>query len=612
MKKVITISKIIFLLLILVSNISCNRKEEGFEPDKTATNTLIPQNNYTPPSVTFKATVQGFVVDESGNSISGAEIKTGNKTTTTDVNGYFRIENADFTGDFCYIKATKAGYFTASTTIHGDAGKEYAANLVLTQPEQTTTFNAANATSITLQNGGKIELPANGYVTAANQSYTGNVTAVIKHINPEADNFGDLIPGGDLRAYNANGEDRILYSFGMLNVELHDDKGGLLQLAAGKEATLTFPVATSQQSKAPSTMPLWYFDEYKGIWIEEGEAKLQGNSYVGKVKHFTPWNVDKPFPPSIITGKVIDGKGEPVNTALVWAGGKRVVTTNEGTFKISVIANEEEKIDLINVESGERMGINKTVMALGEEQTLDIGNLVVPNTAKVTANVKKCDGSIFSGYAVLDYENGLKRKVLIDNSILSFTTFAMGKQVRLSIYSSDKKSYSEKTITLPATNDEVKVLSEIKVCDNTDNLDFFEFTYIEEGKDPVHIKEIIPIHAEFIYFNNNGTNIQFADGLNGDPTRTYFFVIAFAEKRAGLHRLSNAQDTNFKGLFSYRLINTNYNITSYDVEMNLDNYGDVGEMITGTFAGDARVLASPQRNVTIKDGKFRVKRVADK
>jgi hypothetical protein len=622
MKKQLTLLKLSLITVSLLLIISCKKGEENFSPSSPTINTIIPQNNYTPPAVTFKAPVQGFVVDADGNTISGAEVKTGNKTATTDINGYFRIENADFTGDFCYIKATKNGFFTASTTVHGVEGKSYAANLVLTQPEQTKTFNTANGASINLQNGAKIELPANGYVTSANTTYTGNVTAWVKHINPEADNYGDLIPGGDLRAYDAAGNDRILYSFGMLNIELHDDRGNLLQLAEGKEATLTIPVGTSQQAEAPNTIPLWYFDEYKGVWIEEGEAILQGNTYTGKVSHFTPWNCDKPFPPSIITGKVVDGKGEPINTALVWAGGKKITTTADGRFKVLVIANEEEKLDLINVENEERIGIDKMVTASGEGQTLDVGALTMPDASKVTAVVKKCDGSAFNGYAVLDYENGFKRRVLVDNSTLAFTTFSTGKQVRLAIYSSDKKSYTEKTITLPATNDEVKTLGEIKVCDDTEGLAFFEFTYIEAGKAPVHIKEIIPLHAEFIYFksqepSSTTTNIQFSDGLHGSSDRTYFFAIAFGEKRAGKFTLSNATVPDSEGLLSYRLIdkttgNTTYNITSYSVEMNMDNYGEVGETITGKFAGYARVLASPQRDVTIKNGSFRVVRVPDK
>lgn len=610
----------LIVVLLLISN--CKRGEDSLSPSSPTINTSIPQNNYTPPAITFSAAVQGFVIDKQGNEVDNATVKAGNKTTTTDINGYFRIEKADFTGDFCYIKATKQGFFTSSTTVHGKAGKEYAAELVMQPLNTLATFPSTQSKTVTIQGGGMVALPANGYITSTGATYTGNVSVASVHINPEADNFSSLIPGGDLRAFDANGNDRVLYSYGMLNVELRDDAGNLLQLGNNKKATLTFPVAPSQQGTAPSTIPLWYFDEYKGIWIEEGKATIQGSTYVGEVSHFTPWNCDKPFPPSIITGKVVDGKGEPINTALVLVGGKKITTTGDGRFRALVLANEEERLDLINIESGEKIGVDRTVTALGEGQTLDLGNFIMPDASKVTAVVKKCDGSVFNGYAVLDYLNGFKRKLLINNSTLDFIAFSTGKQVRLAIYSSDKKSYTEKTITLPATNDEVKTLGEIKVCDGTEGLTFLEFIYIEAGKAPIHIKEIIPLHSEFIYFksqepNSKLTNIQFSDGLPGSQNRTYFFAIALNEKRAGKFTLANATIPNSEGLLSYRLIDktsgaTTYNITSYSVEMHLDNYGEVGETITGKFDGYARVLASPQRDVTIKNGSFRITRVPDK
>ena len=80
----------------------------------------------------------------------------------------------------------------------------------------------------------------------------------------------------------------------MMVVELEGGGGEKLNLAAGKTATITMPIPASLQASAPSTIPLWYFDETKGLWKEEGSATRQGNNYVGTVTHFSFWNCDVP------------------------------------------------------------------------------------------------------------------------------------------------------------------------------------------------------------------------------------------------------------------------------------------------------------------------------
>ena len=59
-------------------------------------------------------------------------------------------------------------------------------------------------------------------------------------------------------------------------------------------------------------MPLWYFDEDGGYWIEDGVATLQGNTYVGEVTHFTFWNYDFPYPSATLCITLQDESGNPL------------------------------------------------------------------------------------------------------------------------------------------------------------------------------------------------------------------------------------------------------------------------------------------------------------
>ncbi len=57
----------------------------------------------------------------------------------------------------------------------------------------------------------------------------------------------------------------------MAAVELTGTSGELLQIATGKKATLTLSIPSSLAASAPATIPLWFFDEAKGLWKEEAE-----------------------------------------------------------------------------------------------------------------------------------------------------------------------------------------------------------------------------------------------------------------------------------------------------------------------------------------------------
>ncbi|MCH5600560.1 hypothetical protein [Niabella ginsengisoli] len=148
------------------------------------------------------------------------------------------------------------------------------------------TVSNASGGSVTSSEGVKITLPAN-----AVNGYSGNINLAVKYIDAtDAANSG-RVPG-DLVAQN-NNTLGMLESYGMAGIDLLDDAGNYLQLAAGKEATINLPVPASKVSTAPNTIPFWYFDEEEGAWKEEGVGVLTGNKYEGKVKHFSWWNADK-------------------------------------------------------------------------------------------------------------------------------------------------------------------------------------------------------------------------------------------------------------------------------------------------------------------------------
>ena len=243
-----------------------------------------------PPVVTtVTASVAGHITDLNDVPISNASVAAGTSTTTTDVNGQFTIENAKLNADAGLVTITKPGYFDGSRTFSVNANTVNNVSIQLIPKTVSGTFDAASGGNINVSGGGSVNFGGNNVVSASNgTAYTGTVSVSTFYLNPGDANFSKYMPG-DLRGLNASGQQKILQSFGMVLAELNDAAGNKLQIAAGKTATITIPIPSAMQANAPSSIPLWYFNDTMGIWKQQGSATKQGNNYVGTVAHFSFW-----------------------------------------------------------------------------------------------------------------------------------------------------------------------------------------------------------------------------------------------------------------------------------------------------------------------------------
>jgi hypothetical protein len=241
------------------------------------------------------AHIQGNVTDENDQPAVGVTVNVGTKTATTDADGYFRIDQASLDKKSALVTAAKTGYFKAYRSFGATPGTNYVA-IKLIKRDLTGTVNGASGGDVSLSNGTKITLKANGIVVAATgTAYTGTVNVYAANIDPTAADIAQRVPGSFM-ATNADGSRVGLSSYGMVAVELEGAAGEKLQIKSGSTATLNMAIPASLQAGAPSSIPLWYLDEQSGIWKEEGSATKSGNSYIGDVKHFSFWNCDIQVP----------------------------------------------------------------------------------------------------------------------------------------------------------------------------------------------------------------------------------------------------------------------------------------------------------------------------
>ncbi len=262
------------------------------------------------------AVLQGNVLDENGQPAPGVNVKVGSKTAVTDARGYFRIADAPLDKNSALVTAEKPGYFKSYRTFNATSG----ANQVLIQlikRDLSGTIDAVAGGNVTLGNGLKIALPANGVVTASNgTAYTGTVNVYAAFIDPTSQEIGRTVPGS-LMADDKNGNRVVLSSYGMMAVELASPSGEKLQVKTGSKATVTSPIPSSLQSSAPANIALWSVDETTGIWKEEGMANKNGTAYVGEVSHFSFWNCDIGLPAVTVSMIIKTPDGDPLIHAWV-------------------------------------------------------------------------------------------------------------------------------------------------------------------------------------------------------------------------------------------------------------------------------------------------------
>lgn len=268
-------------------------------------------------SNTITATVVGRIVDENNQPINGATIKAGTTSTTTDLNGNFRINAANLNESAAVVTAEKTGYFKGIRTFFAKENQKHYVEIMLLSKILVGKINATSGGILNIGNGSAISLPANGIINnTTGAAYTGDVSIAMNWINPTASDLYRQMPG-DLRGIDATGAEQGLQSFGMLGVELTGTSGEKLQIANGKKATLKFPIPASILATAPTTIALWSFNDTTGIWKQEGTATKTGSVYVADVSHFSFWNCDANFPLARFSAKFVNQNNAPLQHALV-------------------------------------------------------------------------------------------------------------------------------------------------------------------------------------------------------------------------------------------------------------------------------------------------------
>jgi hypothetical protein len=187
-------------------------------------------------------------------------------------------------------------------------------------------------------------MPVEIYSDKDGNTYSGEVTASIKVINPTVDDDRILFPG-TFEGENSNGEYVKFNAYGLIGLSVQNSSGEELSFAEGATATLIFDAGASLKDES---VPMWYYNYDEGKWIEEGYAERQEDgTYQGEISHPGTWSLSKPIEqdPGIYRGRIVYEDGTPAEDVRVYAVGDKwkstdLSTDEEGIFEIEVVPDK--------------------------------------------------------------------------------------------------------------------------------------------------------------------------------------------------------------------------------------------------------------------------------
>jgi hypothetical protein len=417
----------LLLVLILTALLASCKKDNA--PGNNGVIPIIPDF-----TEKVSADISGFIVDENNKPAFNIEVSAGNKTTTTDEFGFFQINGAFVPEIAGLVKASKAGYFTGYKTFLAEEGGKTFINMKLLPQGNPGNIDASIGGSIDLPGGAKLTLPSNGVVVASSGAvYAGNVNIYTKYIDPADIEAVQKQSPGDARGIDDENHLKLLNTYSMLATELKSGTGELLQIAPGKQATITVPIPSSLSSSAPATIALWFFDETNGLWKKEGTATKNGNSYTGNVSHFSFWSGAVDLPLVQFSARIVNAASQPIANAAVGirgaseqfnAGfGRFGYTDANGFIYGSIPANRPLILNVLT--SCETEAYSHPFNAAASD--IDLGTItgnLGQGMVTISGSVVDCnDQPVVNGYVQV-YDNGFYNRTNIVNGTFSFTGIA--------------------------------------------------------------------------------------------------------------------------------------------------------------------------------------------
>lgn len=417
----------------------------------------------------------GRIVDEDKMPIDGVLIRAGNTNATTDVFGVFSIKDANAFENFAYITAKKSGYIDGSRSLVPSTTEVNQVEIMLLKEDVTATISSGVSSEVNLGNGTSVTFDGN-FTTTNSADYSGDVKVVLKHLSPDNNDMTVMMPGM-LYAQNSSGNPVALETYGMVAVELFSSGDEPLQLAENSAAQIKIPLA-SNVTNPPATIPLWNFDDEKGYWIEEGEATLGGNFYVGNVGHFSFWNYDFPYPSVYLCITLQDTNGNllpytalDLYSELLNVTGTYGYTNNAGVECGLIPADEEIAVSVYSSLCQDAPFTTTIGPFLSDTNTTIVVEL--ENNITLSGTFLDCDGNNIQNGYVQFFVNGQAQLIPVSDGTIDYTFNSCGTSgyalTGIDLENDQSTDVITGTIDITTTTIDLGEFSACTVFDDADN-----------------------------------------------------------------------------------------------------------------------------------------------
>lgn len=300
-----------------------------------------------PPPSSSNGSITGRVIASDGSGgVPNAVIEVGTVRATSGADGNYTLSVPAV--DRTVVRADASGFAESFRIARVTAGQSTPLTIQLVKVGVAGNVPIASGGTIDGPSSSQIVLPGNGLVPRTGAP-AANVAVSVTPINVST-TTSDM--PGDFTA-STSGTITQIESFGAMLVNVRDSNNVQYSLAPGSTSTIRIPIST-RSSNVPATIPLFYFDESTGRWIQDGQATRVVNGpiryYEGAVSRLGYWNADLVMETIVVTGCVRNASGQPVANALVesdgktYSGSSRAYTTTDGSFQIPIRKDGEATI----------------------------------------------------------------------------------------------------------------------------------------------------------------------------------------------------------------------------------------------------------------------------
>ena len=500
-----------FCLLFVVH--SCKRNE-ALEPNSHFDETSHYNSNY------YSTDINGLVLDENENPISGATVAYQGLTTTTDDYGVYEFSNVKVGDIHNFIKITKPGYFDGCRTFRTINTATIFQKTILNKEMNSAVFMSAKGGNITSGNVNLSFSPESIVYEQTGETYDGEVVVSIRLIEPTEEQSAYQMPGD----FSAEEDDQLvlLNSIGIISVELHSTQGDDLQIKDGQTVTMTTEIPLNLQENLPENLDLYHFDLLRGIWIQEGVLEKVGNILKSEVTHFSSWAYCGPKESIIFSGRLVDEIGNPlpstslhISTNKGW--GNSGITNSDGSFSGRIPKGSSVRISIKGFDVRDCYGHDiyiDTALVGPYNSNTNIGNIVfkepeatTPKSLLIQGTLLNCDGLNLK-YGIITINNRIYQ--INNGEINVLLLYCDEKPQNLKIKAVDPTTKRVTNQIIDTKGQNTVHIGSLQLCDENDE-------YVELKCDNINFHQIftenvgidyIETYKSLIMFGNNNSTIQ--------------------------------------------------------------------------------------------------------